>query len=147
MVANSKTTTHSLFPNIKASSCQQSRSVLLAFYLLIQMYNLLFYPKLTWIPVLIQIYQYYNIQYWSKDNVFILLRTLRNGSSYSANIKKSLSRENLFFYFLQNIDLFFYSQGNSSSVVIKVLMESSSFASSSFAYWRCKFGAHPSPTQ
>lgn len=110
MVANSKTTTHSLFPSIKTSSCQQSRSVLLGFYLLIQMYNLLFYPKLTWIPVLIQIYQYYNIQYWSKDNVFILLRTLRNGSSYSANIKKSLSRENLFFFSVEYRPIFLHSR-------------------------------------
>ena len=47
--------------------------------------------------ILIQVDQKCNVQFWTKDDVFILLRILENGSSYSVSIKESLSVENLLF--------------------------------------------------
>ena len=46
--------------------------------------------------ILIQVDKKCNVQFWTKDDVF-LLRILENGSSYSVSIKESLSVENLLF--------------------------------------------------
>ena len=66
-------------------------------YIYTNICNLLIHPKLTFLFILLQVDQECNVQCWTKDDVFIPLRILGNGSSYSVNIKESLSVENLFF--------------------------------------------------